>query len=105
MMDNFRSNPPREINGSPVVKMMDYKNRVATDLGNGTTTPITLPKSDVLQFFTADGTKVTVRPSGTEPKIKFYFGVKEKLSDLQSFEEVSKLLDDKISRVRESLKL
>ena len=105
MMDNFRSNPPREINGSPVVKMMDYKNRVATDLGNGTTTPITLPKSDVLQFFTADGTKVTVRPSGTEPKIKFYFGVKEKLSDLQSFEKVSKLLDDKISRVRESLKL
>ena len=105
MMDNFRSNPPREINGSPVVKMMDYKNRVATDLGNGTTTPITLPKSDVLQFFTTDGTKVTVRPSGTEPKIKFYFGVKEKLSDLQSFEKVSKLLDDKISRVRESLKL
>ena len=105
MMDNFRSNPPREINGSPVVKMMDYKNRVATDLGNGATTPITLPKSDVLQFFTADGTKVTVRPSGTEPKIKFYFGVKEKLSDLQSFEKVSKLLDDKISRVRESLKL
>ena len=105
MMDNFRSNPPREINGSPVVKMMDYKNRVATDLGNGTTTPITLPKSDVLQFFTADGTKVTVRPSGTEPKIKFYFGVKEKLSDLQSFEKVLKLLDDKISRVRESLKL
>ena len=105
MMENFRSNPPREINGSPVVKMMDYKNRVATDLGNGSTTPITLPKSDVLQFFTADGTKVTVRPSGTEPKIKFYFGVKEKLSDLQSFEKVSKLLDDKISRVRESLKL
>ena len=105
MMEDFRSTPPREINGSPVVKMMDYKNRVATDLGNGTTTPITLPKSDVLQFFTEDGTKVTVRPSGTEPKIKFYFGVKEKLSDLQSFEKVSKLLDDKISRVRESLKL
>ena len=105
MMDNFRSNPPREINGSKVMKMMDYKNRVSTDLSDGATTPITLPKSDVLQFFTADGTKITVRPSGTEPKIKFYFGVKEELSDLQSFERTSQELDTKIEKVKASLKL
>ena len=105
MMSNFRNQPPKEVNGSPVVRMMDYKQSIAQDLQNGTTSPITLPKSDVLQFFTADGTKITVRPSGTEPKIKFYFGVKEELSDLQSFERTSQELDTKIEKVKASLKL
>ena len=105
MMSDFRSNPPREINGSPVMKMMDYKQSISQDWQNGTTSPITLPKSDVLQFFTADGTKITVRPSGTEPKIKFYFGVKEELADLQSFERTANQLDAKIEKVKASLKL
>ncbi len=105
MMSNFRNQPPKEVNGSPVVRMIDYKQSIAQDLQNGTTSPITLPKSDVLQFFTADGTKITVRPSGTEPKIKFYFGVKEELADLQSFERTSQELDAKIEKVKASLKL
>ncbi len=105
MMSDFRNQPPKEVNGSPVVRMMDYKQSIAQDCQNGTTSPITLPKSDVLQFFTADGTKITVRPSGTEPKIKFYFGVKEELADLQSFERTSHELDAKIEKVKASLKL
>ena len=105
MMSNFRNQPPKEVNGSPVVRMMDYKQSITQDCQNGTTSPITLPKSDVLQFFTADGTKITVRPSGTEPKIKFYFGVKEELADLQSFERTSHELDAKIEKVKASLKL
>ena len=69
MMDNFRANPPREIAGSPVVKVKDFKTLKETD-GNGNSTELQMPEpSNVLQWFTADGTKVSVRPSGTEPKI------------------------------------
>ena len=75
MMDNFRANPPREIAGSPVVKVKDFKTLKETD-GNGNSTELQMPEpSNVLQWFTADGTKVSVRPSGTEPKIKFYIEV------------------------------
>ena len=102
MMDDFRSCPPKEINGSEVTKIIDYKASTATT-SNGTVTSIDLPKSDVLQFFTADGTKVTVRPSGTEPKIKFYFGVKEPLNEITDFEKVRNELADKIAEVRKSL--
>lgn len=105
MMADFRSNPPKEINGSQVVKMMDYKSSLGTNLPDGSTFAIELPKSNVLQFFTADGTKVTVRPSGTEPKIKFYFGVKEELKDIQLFEETRQKLDKKIQQVKASLSL
>ena len=63
MMMDFRANPPKELAGSPVVKVVDYNEPEKTGL----------PKSNVLQFFSQDGCKVTVRPSGTEPKIKFYF--------------------------------
>ena len=104
MMDDFRSCPPKEINGSPVTKVIDYKASTTT-LSDGTVTPINLPKSDVLQFFTADGTKVTVRPSGTEPKIKFYFGVKEPLNEITDFEKVRNELAGKIADVRKSLNL
>ena len=104
MMADFRSCPPKEINGSPVTKVIDYKESTTT-LSDGTVTPIDLPKSDVLQFFTADGTKVTVRPSGTEPKIKFYFGVKEALPQMADFEKVRNQLADKIAAVRKSLGL
>ena len=104
MMDDFRSCPPKEINGSPVTKVIDYKASTTT-LSDGTVTSIDLPKSDVLQFFTADGTKVTVRPSGTEPKIKFYFGVKEPLNEIADFEKVRNELAGKIAAVRKSLNL
>ena len=104
MMSDFRSCPPKEINGSPVTKVIDYKASTAT-LSDGTVTAIDLPKSDVLQFFTADGTKVTVRPSGTEPKIKFYFGAKEPLANIADFEKVRKDLSTKIAEVKKSLGL
>ena len=104
MMDDFRSCPPKEINGSAVTKVIDYKASTTT-LNDGTVTPIDLPKSDVLQFFTADGTKVTVRPSGTEPKIKFYFGVKEALNEIADFEKMRNELAGKIAAVRKSLNL
>lgn len=103
MMTDFRSCPPKSINGSAVVKVIDYK--ASTSIENGVSTAIDLPKSDVLQFFTADGTKVTIRPSGTEPKIKFYFGVKEPLNELSNFENVRNRLADKITAVKNSLKL
>lgn len=105
MMSDFRNNPPKEINGSKVVKMMDYKSGIGTNLQDGSTFAIELPKSNVLQFFTADGTKVTVRPSGTEPKIKFYFGVKEQLSDISLFEKTNQKLDEKIQQVKVALSL
>ena len=79
MMEGFRDNPPKEIAGSKVVLMNDYELRKATDIVSGKVTPINLPLSDVLQFFLADGTKISMRPSGTEPKIKFYFSVRSEL--------------------------
>ncbi|MCR5115772.1 MAG: phospho-sugar mutase [Bacteroidales bacterium] len=105
MMADFRQTPPTQINGSPVCMVMDYQTRRCTDCTTGETTPIDLPKSNVLQFFTLDGTKVTARPSGTEPKIKFYFGVKEELRDIQDFEKTKEKLVEKIAQVRSSLKL
>ena len=104
MMADFRSCPPKAINGSEVTKAIDYKASTATS-SDGTVTTIDLPKSDVLQFFTADGTKVTVRPSGTEPKIKFYFGAKEPLTNIADFEKVRNELSAKIAEVRKSLNL
>ena len=75
MMDNLRENPLKTIDGSPVVKINDYKTSISKDMTTGAQTSIDIPKSDVLIYYTADGTKVAARPSGTEPKIKFYFSV------------------------------
>ena len=79
MMAKFRNTPPTEICGEKVVEIRDYKTLEAKDLINGKVTPINLPKSDVLQFFTETGSKISIRPSGTEPKIKFYFSMKGKI--------------------------
>ncbi len=76
MMAGYRQTPPTMINGSKVIRIIDYKSQQNIDLLNNSITTVNQPISDVIQFFTADGTKITVRPSGTEPKIKFYFGVK-----------------------------
>jgi phosphoglucomutase len=105
IMDNFRNNPPQLINKEKVIKINDYLKQISVDVLSGNNFSILLPKSDVLQFFTADGSKITVRPSGTEPKIKFYFGVKKELSGDDSFSSVSQELSSKIKSIIESLEL
>ncbi len=105
MMNAYRSQPPTTINGSKVTMIKDYQLQTATDYNSNKTKVIDLPKSNVLQFFTADGSKITVRPSGTEPKIKFYFGVKEQLTSKADFENVNQLLDAKIKAIIADMKL
>lgn len=105
MMTGFRNNPPKQINGSDVIAILDYQTRKAVDVIKGTSKDIDLPKSDVLQFVTKDGTKISVRPSGTEPKIKFYFGVKEKLSSIEEYDKVDQILQVKIKNIITDLKL
>jgi phosphoglucomutase len=99
MMEGFRENPPREIAGSKVTVMNDYELRQATDIPTGKITPIELPKSDVLQFFLEDGSKISMRPSGTEPKIKFYFSVRSKLNSVAGFKEAEAKLDGRIEEI------
>ena len=105
MMENYRGNPPAEIAGNKIVMIKDYLSLTSKDMVNGAETPIVMPKSDVLQFFLADGSKVSVRPSGTEPKIKFYFSVKEPFNDGDHFKEAEARADERIGRIVESLGL
>jgi phosphoglucomutase len=105
MMVGYRENPPDNINGSRVVRIIDYQLRVNKDCISGSETPVTLPKSNVLQFILEDGSKISVRPSGTEPKIKFYFGVREPLRDRSEFATVNSLLDDKLNGIITSMNL
>ncbi|MBQ6237839.1 MAG: phospho-sugar mutase [Bacteroidales bacterium] len=105
MMKDYRANPPKEINGSRVVRIRDIKTLEETDCLTGKTTKIDLPSSNVLQFFTEDGCKVTVRPSGTEPKIKFYFGVKDTLTKKEYFDQTNADLDAKIEAIKKSMGL
>lgn len=103
MMDNFRANPPREIAGSPVVKVKDFKTLKETD-GNGNSTELQMPEpSNVLQWFTADGTKVSVRPSGTEPKIKFYIEVGGEMGCPKCFDNAKATANEKFVAVQKSL--
>ena len=107
MMVDYRQNPPKSILGSPVVKILDYKTLEELDVATGTKKPIEGidDKSNVLQWITEDGTKVSVRPSGTEPKIKFYFGVKAKLESVDKFDETLAALDQKLEDIKVELKL
>ena len=105
MMKDYRENPPKEIDGERVVCIKDYKLHESTDLVTGQKERIDLPTSNVLQFFTDKGNKVTVRPSGTEPKIKFYFGVKGTLESKADFDKVNNALDSKIEAIKRSMKL
>ena len=105
MMTGYRNNPPEMINNSRVVKVNDYETQVSHDILKGSKTGINLIKSDVLQFFLADGTKISIRPSGTEPKIKFYFSVNTKLSSSDKFEETEKILDKRIMDIINDMKL
>ncbi len=103
MMEKFRNNPPHEINGTRVVRALDYKLLQEKDLRTGKESTLDFPKSDVLQFYLEDGTKVSVRPSGTEPKIKFYISVNTKLKSAGEFEKMSAELDKKIKGVEQYL--
>jgi phosphoglucomutase len=88
MMESYRENPPKTINGSPVVHLLDYELRKGTNLLTGEEWEIELPRSNVLQFILADGSKISARPSGTEPKIKFYFSVHTTLKNAADFDSV-----------------
>ena len=105
MMRDYRSNPPQEIDGEKVVCIKDYQTHESKDLITGKVTKLDLPTSNVLQFFTDKGNKVTVRPSGTEPKIKFYFSVKGELPCPHCFDDVNAALDAKIESIKRSMKL
>ncbi len=105
MMVDFRANPPKTILGSPVVKINDFKTLETLDVASGTKSPIDQDRSNVLQWFTEDGTIVSVRPSGTEPKIKFYFGVKAPLASVADYDKVLAELDAKIEGIKKDLKL
>ena len=101
LMAKFRTTPPAEIDGEKVVEIRDYKASEAKDLLTGKVTAINLPKSDVLQFFTESGSKITVRPSGTEPKIKFYFSMKGKIDG--DIDAAMKCLDEKLEKAAKEL--
>ncbi|MEP7236838.1 MAG: phospho-sugar mutase [Ferruginibacter sp.] len=105
MMEGYRSNPPQTIDGAAVIQLLDYELQLGKNLSSSETWTIDLPKSNVLQFVLADGTKISARPSGTEPKIKFYFSVNAKLSDAADFDATEKLLDEKIARIAEEMGL
>lgn len=105
MMENFRISTPEVINGSRVVKTIDIKEGVETDVVLGKRKTIDLPSSNVFQIFTEDGSKITARPSGTEPKIKFYISVNEGLDDTTRYHEVYEKLEKRIDSIIEDMKL
>jgi phosphoglucomutase len=99
MMEQYRSAPPKVLAGIPVVGLYDYDKQEAKDLSNGQVCTIDLPKSNVLQFVLADGSKISARPSGTEPKIKFYFSVQGKLNHVDEFDQAYATLGKKIEQI------
>ena len=105
MMEGYRNNPPKAIDGVAVATLLDYELQVSTNIQTGATATIDLPKSNVLQFVLNDGTKISARPSGTEPKIKFYFSVNTKIINAEDFESAQILLDEKIARIIAELQL
>ena len=105
MMEEFRNNPPKIINGSPVIELLDYEKGTGKNLVTDEAWPLTLPKSNVLQFLLADKTKISARPSGTEPKIKFYFSVNAKLESPDEFDSMQDHLRNKIQRIISELNL
>ncbi len=99
MMDDFREQPPVSLGGNKISTIKDYLSCKQKDVKTGKETNIDLPQSNVLQFFTEEGSKITVRPSGTEPKIKFYFGIKGELKNHDAFEEVNSKLENHIQKI------
>jgi phosphoglucomutase len=105
MMKDLRTSPPSQLAGSPVAFMYDYNAQECTNIKSGEKTTIHLPKENVLQFLTDDGSLISARPSGTEPKIKFYFSVNEPLNDKNDYEKVNLQLDEKVNQLIQDLKL
>lgn len=106
MMVDFRANPPKELGGSKVVTIKDYQSLQLTDVNTGAVKHLDMPAtSNVLQYFCEDGTKVSVRPSGTEPKIKFYCEVKDKMTSADDYPILSEKAMEKIEAIKVSLKL
>ncbi len=105
LMVDYRANPPKSIQGSPIIKINDYLTLESKMIETGEVTKINEDSSNVLQWFTADGTTISVRPSGTEPKIKFYFGIKAPLASVEQYDEVYTQLNDKIEAIKKELNL
>ena len=105
MMEEYRTTPPSQLGGSKVIQLLDYEKQLKTFLQTNKTAPITLPKSNVLQFILEDGSKISARPSGTEPKIKFYFSVNAMLNSTEQYGEVEKALGVRIEVIIKDLNL
>ena len=105
MMEGYRVNPPATINGSKVATLLDYERQVGKNLLTGEAWKINLPKSNVLQFVTVDGSKISARPSGTEPKIKFYFSVHTTLANRAEFDDKYQILQNKIDGIIADMQL
>ena len=105
MMEGYRTNPPATIDGSEVVELLDYELQTGKNLVSGQIWDLQLPKSNVLQFITADGSKISARPSGTEPKIKFYFSVHTTLASKEAYDETFSSLENKIQRIIKDMSL
>ncbi|MBE9509719.1 MAG: phospho-sugar mutase [Bacteroidetes bacterium] len=105
MMKKFRNNPPSYINNSQVIEIYDYQKSIKKNIVTKEESSINLPQSDVLQYILKDGSKISIRPSGTEPKIKFYFGVRDKLDNKSDFETIEQKLEMKIEAIIKSLNI
>ena len=105
MMEGYRQSPPITIDGEAVVTLLDYELQVGKNLQTGEAWKLNLPKSNVLQFITAKGSKISARPSGTEPKIKFYFSVNTELKDRETFDSKYQMLQDKINGIIKDMQL
>ena len=103
MMDDYRANTPTELGGNKVIMLKDYKTSTSKDMRTGDVVKIELPSSNVLQFFTEDGSIISARPSGTEPKIKFYCSVKSELSNKEAFKSTATQLDSKLASMMKDL--
>jgi len=105
MLYKLRLDPMKEINGSKVIRVEDYKTSISKDLISGIETKIDIPTSNVLIFYTEDGSKIAARPSGTEPKIKFYISVNERLSSITEYDTIAAKLEDRIAGIQRDLNL
>jgi phosphoglucomutase len=103
LMEKFRNNPPASVNGNKLVRLLDYKTLKEKNIVTGKESSLDFPNSDVLQFILEDGTKISVRPSGTEPKIKYYISVNTKLPSKEQFDDVTRELDKRIKGIEEYL--
>ena len=103
MMNGFRNDPPKTLGGSEIIKIHDYLTQKSYDLQSRKEGNLALPKSNVLQLFLQNGSKISIRPSGTEPKIKFYLSVKEPLLHKKDFLKVGEELDGRILAIKKDL--